>query len=373
MSVRTHIEWTCGDDGSPGATWNVADGCTRMSEGCEHCYIERQPPFRIEHRRFDGTGIGSTTGVRLHPQRLAFPLSWAKPMRIFVCSLADLFHKDIPDEYIAKVWAVMALAPRHTFIVLTKRHDRMRSLIGSPRFSGLVYLAINSMVATGGGQYRIADQTIMAALDGFARGNFMVLPNVWLMVTAENEKWLRSRGDALRQTPAAVRGLSVEPLLEPIHDADLYGFDWMIVGGESGPDSRPMHPDWARSLRDQCQAAGVAFWFKQWGDWVPESLLLHRDKAPAALLSTAGRFRPLVHGKPEQAPLEPEGDITIRRVGKKTAGHVLDGRIWDQFPRPSSATTAPADTASTPSRPAARRSSRRAPRRAVSAHTFRID
>lgn len=373
MSVRTHIEWTRGDDGSPGATWNVADGCTRISEGCEHCYIERQPPFRMEHRRFDGVGIGSTTGVRLYPHRLAFPLSWVKPMRIFVCSLADLFHKEIPDEYIARVWAVMALAPRHTFQVLTKRHDRMHSLIGSARFSALVHHEITAMVATWGSRYPIADETVAAALDGFARG-FMVLPNVWLMVTAENSKWLRTRGDALRQTPAAIRGLSVEPLLEPIVDADLSGFDWMIVGGESGPDARPMHPEWARSLRDQCQAAGVAFSFKQWGDWVPESLLLHRDKAPAAFLSAGGRFRPLVDGKPEHAPFDPEGDITVRRVGKKTAGRVLDGREWDEFPQPLSATTAPvASTATTAPRAAARRSSRRAPRRAVSAHTFRID
>ena len=337
MSVRTHIEWTRGDNGEPGATWNVADGCTRESEGCDLCYIERQPPFRMAHRRFDGVGVGSTTGVRLYPERLSLPLRWRTPMRIFVCSLADLFHKDLPDEYIAQVWAVMALAPRHTFIVLTKRHARMRSLLGSPRFAGLVYQALNSILASGNPR-RIADDTIMAALDGFARGHFMILPNVWVLVTAENAKWLRIRANAVRQTPAAVRGLSIEPLLGPIEDADLSGLDWVIVGGESGPGSRPMHPDWARSLRDQCQAAGVAFLFKQWGNWVPESLLVHGNKAPAAFLATDGQFRPLVDGKPAQAPFAAAGDITIRRVSKKTAGRELDGRTWDQYPRLMSAT-----------------------------------
>lgn len=337
MSAVTHIEWTRGDDGSPGATWNVADGCTRVSAGCMHCYIERQPPFRIAHRRFDGDGIGSTTGVRLHPHRLSWPLSWRKPTRIFVCSLADLFHKDIPDEYIAQVWAVMALAPRHTFQVLTKRHDRLRTLLGSPRFSGLVYRALNSMLVQGN-PHRIADETVMAALDGFARGNFMILPNVWVMVTGEDAQWLQTRADALRETPAAIRGVSIEPLLGPIVDADLSGLDWVIVGGESGPDARPMHPDWPRSLRDQCQAAGVAFWFKQWGDWVPESLLLHRATSDAAFLGADGRFRPLIDGKPVQEPYAAGEDITIRRVGKKAAGRELDGRAWEQYPQLMSAT-----------------------------------
>ncbi|MGB8402618.1 MAG: phage Gp37/Gp68 family protein [Mycobacterium sp.] len=362
MSARTHIEWTRGDDGSPGATWNVADGCTRISAGCDHCYIERQPPFRMEHRRFDGVGIGSTTGVRLYPHRLVWPLGWKKPTRIFVCSLADLFHKEIPDEYIAQVWAVMALAPRHIFQVLTKRHDRMRSLIGSPRFAGLVYQALNSRLAQGN-PHRIADETIMAALDGFARGNFMVLPNVWLMVTGEDAQWLQTRGDALRATPAAVRGVSIEPLLGPIEDADLSGLDWVIVGGESGPGARPMHPDWARSLRDQSQAAGVAFSFKQWGDWAPESFFVHKDSAPAAFLSTDGGFRLLVDGKPADAP---SGDITVRRVGKKTAGRTLDRRTWDQYPQ-----LLPAVDAGP--RVAGRREGGPAQRRAVSAHTIRID
>lgn len=329
MSVGTRIEWTRGDDGTPGATWNVADGCTRVSEGCLHCYIERQIPFRIEHRRFDGSDIGSTTGVRLHPQRLAFPLSWVKPMRIFVCSMADLFHKEIPDEYIAQVWAVMALAPRHTFIVLTKRHDRMHSLIGSPRFAGLVYLALNSMLATWARRHRIADETITAALDGFARGNFMVLPNVWLMVTAENAKWLRTRGDSLRQTPAAIRGLSIEPLLEPIHDANLSGFDWVIVGGESGPGSRPMHPDWALSLLDQCQTAGVAFQFKQWGDWLGVLGPEHDFGDPHGYVNVlTGELAD------EDTAIAAGGSWNaVWRVGKKAAGRVLDGRTWDQFPQ----------------------------------------
>lgn len=316
MSAGTGIEWTRGDDGSRGATWNFASGCTRQSEACEHCYIERTPPFRMAHRRFDGDGVGSTTGVLLHPNRMSFPLRLRKPTRIFVCSLTDLFHRDIPDEYIAQAWAVMALAPRHTFMVLTKRHGRMRSLIGSARFAGLVYRAINELLAQGN-PHRIPDTTIMTALDGFARGQFTVLPNVWGGVTAENAKWLRIRGGALRTTPFAIRFLSIEPLLAPIDDADLTRINWIIVGGESGPQARPMHPDWARSLRDQAQAANVAFLFKQWGEHVTV------DQMPPDTFMSWD----IKHGNDFYSP-----DVQWR-VGKKRAGRLLDGRTWDEFPQ----------------------------------------
>lgn len=334
MGEKTGIEWT-------DATWSPVTGCTRVSDGCMNCYIERSTPIRVAGRKFDGEGIGSSLAVQLHPNRLDWPLRKRDGKKIFVCSQADLFHSDVPDEYIAKVFAVMALAPQHTFQVLTKRHGRMRALLSSERFPGLVYMAINALLEHGN-PLRINDIAIMAALDGFARGQFKVLPNVWLGVSAEDQKYADLRIPALLDTPAAVRWISAEPLLGPINlytdpieaASPFWGsqLDWVVVGGESGTGARPMHPDWARSLRDQCVAAGVPFLFKQWGEWVPERLGLHGCNAPAAFLSTDGQVRLLVDGKPAHAPFAPAGDMTIRRVGKKRAGRELDGRTWDQYP-----------------------------------------
>ncbi|WP_100460689.1 DUF5131 family protein [Mycobacteroides abscessus] len=321
MGDKTRIEWA-------DATWSPVTGCTRVSDGCLNCYIERSTPIRVAGRKFDGEGIGSSLAVQLHPNRLDWPLRKRDGKKIFVCSQADLFHSDVPDEYIAKVFAVMALAPHHTFQVLTKRHDRMRSLLSSHAFWARVGVAG-------------LDRDVWLPQTGVSLDQHY-LPNVWLGVSAEDQKRADLRIPALLHTPAAVRFVSAEPLLGPI---DLHGdpigkdsvfwighLDWVIAGGESGPGARPMHPDWARSLRDQCVAAGVPFLFKQWGEWVPERLGLHGCNAPAAFLSTGGVVRPLVNGKPACPPMAPAGDMTIRRVGKKRAGRELDGRTWDQYP-----------------------------------------
>ncbi|SIF58354.1 DUF5131 family protein [Mycobacteroides abscessus] len=322
MGDKTRIEWA-------DATWSPVTGCTRVSNGCLNCYIERSTPIRIAGRKFDGEGIGSSLAVQLHPNRLDWPLRKRDGKKIFVCSQADLFHSDVPDEYIAKVFAVMALAPHHTFQVLTKRHDRMRSLLNSAYF----LQAVGRVWAEPPSDWPLPRDW---------RVPVWPLPNVWLGVSAEDQKRADLRIPALLHTPAAVRFVSAEPLLGPI---DLHGdpigkdsvfwighLDWVIAGGESGPGARPMHPDWARSLRDQCVAAGVPFLFKQWGEWVPERLGLHGCNAPAAFLSTDGQVRLLVDGKPAYAPFAPAGDMTIRRVGKKRAGRELDGRTWDQYP-----------------------------------------
>ena len=262
----THIEWT-------DATWNPVTGCTRVSPGCVNCYIDWAPPFRVEGRHFtdrDGNrshAIGATTGVRLHPDRLDWPLrkrSW-RGKRVFVCSLADLFHDDVPDEYIARVFAVMALTPEVTYQVLTKRPARMRALLASGTFAGMVWRDVDDLS--------------------------WPLPNVWLGVTVEDQERAYLRIPILLDTPAVVRWLSCEPLLGPVNlpvcrclgvgsiahgrnwpdtVCDQCGgsgsqIDWVVVGGESGPNARPMHPDWARSLRDQCETAGVPFLFKQTG------------------------------------------------------------------------------------------------------------
>lgn len=292
MSAVTKIEWT-------DATWNPVTGCTKISEGCTHCYIARTPPFRMAGRRFEHPEgpdrIGATTGVQLHPERLGVPLSWRKPRRIFVCSLADLFHAAVPELHVAKVFAAMHLAPQHTFQVLTKRSGRMRSLLNSYDFR----LAVEACVRAQAPRTTPAGAPLP-----------WPLPNVWVGVSAETQQWADIRVPDLLQAPAAVRWVSAEPLLGPLdlaaagHGADPVpfrpgaGIDWVVAGGESGPGARPMHPDWARGLRDQCTEASVAFLFKQWGEYGP---------------------RP---GTPDD----------VHRVGKKAAGRVLDGRTHDDYP-----------------------------------------
>ena len=333
MGDTTHIEWT-------DATWNPVTGCTRVSPGCVNCYIDWAPPFRVEGRHFtdrDGNrshAIGATTGVRLHPDRLDWPLrkrSW-RGKRVFVCSLADLFHDDVPDEYIARVFAVMALTPEVTYQVLTKRPARMRALLASGTFAGMVWRDVDDPS--------------------------WPLPNVWMGVTVEDQERADQRIPILLDTPAAVRWLSCEPLLGPV-DLDATGMgvtgtsgpesrpsavDWVVAGGESGPNARPMHPSWARSLRDQCATAGVPFLFKQWGEWAPDewidedgcrhvgrkpeardskSLVMH--PAGMTALTPDNPFDPWEHG-------HPCWHTVMRRVGKKRAGRLLDGRTHDGYP-----------------------------------------
>lgn len=359
MADKTKIEWT-------DATWNPMTGCTRVSPGCEHCYIDWAPPFRIEGRHFvdrDGqrsNAIGSTTGVRLHLERLDQPLRWKKPRRVFVNSLSDIFHEDVPDEYIARIFAVMALAPQHTFQVLTKRHGRMRSLLNSESFKDKVLIALLFMTAERGIEW--------PPPQGYA----WPIPNVWLGVTVEDQQRADLRIPALLDTPAAVRFLSCEPLLGRVglsrwldperdcdcgvpalegagqHAATCRSFDqpeinWVIVGGESGKDARPMHPEWARSLRDQCTAAGVPFFFKQWGEWAPPGQAASYS-APATRGGTAQtpsgghRSAYIDDAGSERSTNEltsfriPETWAQVARVGKRDAGRELDGRTWDETP-----------------------------------------
>lgn len=321
MGDKTGIEWT-------DATWNPVTGCDKVSPGCDHCYAET---FAERWRGTRGHYFETGFDVQPRPDKLALPLRWTKPRKVFVNSMSDLFHDRVPDEYIARVFAVMALAEQHTFQLLTKRHGRMKSLLRGRPFQQQVWEAWSTLDTPKG----------CPTLE-YAEYPDWPLPNVWLGVSAEDQKRADLRIPALLDTPAAVRFVSAEPLLGPIDlHADPIGkdsvfwighLDWVIVGGESGPSARPMHPDWARSLRDQCIGAGVPFLFKQWGDWVPERLGLHGCNAPAAFLSTGGQVRLLVDGKPAHAPFAPAGDMTIRRVGKKRAGRELDGRTWDQYP-----------------------------------------
>lgn len=289
--MPTKIEWT--DE-----TWNPVTGCTEVSPGCDHCYAKT---FAERWRGIPGHHFEHGFDVVLRPERLDQPLRWKKPRRIFVNSMSDLFHNEIPSAYIAEVFAVMALAQQHTFQVLTKRHGRMRSLVSQDLYDLMVKALADRPEFTGHVRWP--------------------LPNVWMGVSVENQQWADIRIPALCHTPAAVRFLSCEPLLGPVdlalttvapvvgartgHEPRFTSkvmrrpIHWVIAGGESGHGARPMHPDWARTLRDQCQAAGVPFLFKQWGEW---------------------------------APREGWTDETTFRVGKKAAGRLLDGRTWDEYP-----------------------------------------
>jgi len=336
--TKTSIEWT--DE-----TWNPVTGCSKVSAGCKNCYAER-----IFQRPYPGRAF---TDVRCHPERLDAPLRWRKPRMIFVNSMSDLFHEDVPDEFILKVFDVMRAATYeggagggrirhesgysgHTFQVLTKRPERMRDFCSRLRFREALYLSPFGM-------------------PGF--NPMTLMKNVWLGVSVEDQATAEARIPLLLQTPAAVRWISAEPLLQHINLCaidlgDLYWLnaltghvhimhdggmpvaptysklDWVVAGGESGPHARPSHPDWFGSLCDQCATADVPFFFKQWGEWAPTyvepggdlgaDMRSDRVRIVKPVGDNDGHFR--------------RGDALMRRTGKKAAGRVLDGRTWGEYP-----------------------------------------
>jgi protein gp37 len=219
MSALSKIEWT-------DATWNPVRGCTKISPGCKHCYAER---FAERFRGVPGHPFEQGFDLRLLPEKLAEPLRWSEPRMIFVNSMSDLFHEHVPLQFIARVAATMRIARWHTYQVLTKRSERLRELL-------------------------------CGALAESARER-----HIWWGVSVEDREYGIPRIADLQATPAAVRFLSVEPLLEDVGLLPLEGISWVIVGGESGPGARPMKEAWVESIREQCDAAGVPFFFKQWG------------------------------------------------------------------------------------------------------------
>jgi protein gp37 len=259
VSDDSKIEWT-------DATWNPVTGCSKVSPGCDHCYAET---FAERFRGVAGHHFEQGFDVVLRPERLDQPLHWRRPRRIFVNSMSDLFHEAVPDTFIGEVFTRMGCASWHTFQVLTKRHGRMRSLL--QRWTD----------HAAGGCKCPDDEPCSVPVD-VSHGRWP-LPNVGLGVSVENQQWADIRIPALVDTPAAVRWISAEPLLGPVDvsrwldkpmdcgcgTADRAGLSWVVVGGESGPGARPMHPDWARGLRDQCVSARVPYFMKQWGEWAP--------------------------------------------------------------------------------------------------------
>ena len=219
MSVGTSIEWT-------DATWNPVRGCTKISDGCKHCYAET---FAERFRGVKNHPYEQGFDLRLVPEKLADPLRWRNPKMIFVNSMSDLFHEDLPEEYVIAVAKVMVAANWHTYQVLTKRSDRLEKLL---------------------------DSSLGFAADA---------KHIWWGVSVENQKYGLPRIEQLRSSRAGVRFLSVEPLLEDLGKFNLSGIHWVIAGGESGHGARPMQKEWVVSVRDQCQSASVPFFFKQWG------------------------------------------------------------------------------------------------------------
>jgi len=219
VSEHSQIEWT-------DATWNPVRGCTKIGPGCAHCYAET---FAERFRGVPGHPYEQGFDLRLVPEKLQEPLRWKKPKMIFVNSMSDLFHEDVPNDYVLSVVRVMQLANWHTYQVLTKRSERMRDLL----------------------------QTKLRVAADF--------PHIWWGVSVENRKHGIPRIDHLRAAPARVRFLSIEPLLEDLGSVPLEGIHWIIVGGESGHGARPMEKSWVLSIRDQCEFAGIPFFFKQWG------------------------------------------------------------------------------------------------------------
>lgn len=219
MSDRSTIEWT-------DATWNPVRGCTKITSGCAHCYAET---FAERFRSVPGHPYEQGFDLRLVPEKLTQPVQWRRSRMIFVNSMSDLFHEGVPDEYIVEVVRIMQQANWHTYQVLTKRSERMRDLLST--------------------KLRFAAEE----------------PHIWWGVSVENRDQGLPRVDHLRAAPAAVRFLSVEPLLESLGNVDLTGIHWIILGGESGPGARPLEKSWVLEIRDQCEAAGIPFFFKQWG------------------------------------------------------------------------------------------------------------
>jgi protein gp37 len=341
MADNTGIEWT-------DATWNPTRGCSRVSEGCRFCYAERDgarftKPGQPYHGFIDPERSGSkfTGRVELIEHMLDLPLRWKKPRRIFVNSMSDLFHEALPDEAIDRVFAVMALCPQHTFQVLTKRPARMRQYLSMARAHPVGLAALDLTIQQLAKHPRSDTGNGIMLQGDIAHLKSWPLPNVWAGASVEDQPRADERIPQLLATRAAVHYISAEPLLGPIDldriDIDghrevfpLIGtpecedddgnpmpdapaLDWVIAGGESGPNARPMHPDWARALRDQCQAAGVPFFFKQWGEYLPEDEAFDRS---LKVLETG-----------------PPANGFSFRVGKKAAGYLLDGRTHQEFPR----------------------------------------
>ena len=337
MSRGTKIEWT--DE-----TWNPVTGCTKVSQGCKHCYAEREWP-RLQ-KLVPAYADRDFTSVMTHLDRLDKPLHWKRPRKVFVNSMSDLFHPDVPLVFIARVFAIMGVCYQHTFQILTKRADRMATLLDLPEFRANVHLE----------RLRIINGDAVADAwrpDGNENRDWP-LRNVWLGVSVENQNAADERQAPMEQLAELgwMTWVSYEPALGPVDWAPWMSFlSWAVCGGESGPDARPMHPELARSLRDQCAAAGVPFLHKQNGEWgsgyergdgtmvFREFDTFQRWVNKASTWVNGGicldrHGRELKNGGDfKRADDEGAFPVTImHRIGKKASGRLLDGVLHDGYP-----------------------------------------
>ncbi|ANC52458.1 hypothetical protein A4249_01415 [Brevundimonas sp. GW460-12-10-14-LB2] len=364
MADHTHIEWT-------DATWNIVTGCSVVSPGCTNCYAMKLAGTRLrDHPSRKGLTTDTKAGpvwngqVRFNADWLTQPLRWSKPRKIFVAAHGDLFHDSVTDDQLDQIFAVMALCPQHVFQILTKRPERMLAYF--------VRLA-ESQEALDHMSFLVPQvlEDAAARIDGASHGVSFddtpwPLPNVWLGVSAEDQTRAAERVPTLLRVPAAVHWISAEPLLAPLNLAAiddqkqdikidaLHGkwtayfpatetergsgptdsrIDWVVVGGESGQGSRPMHPNWARDIRDDCAAAGTPFLFKQWGDWTPgenAQNTLGRTVETADWFNDQWHFETLTPASAEGMHIDDEP--TCYRAGKKAAGRRLDAVQHDGYP-----------------------------------------
>lgn len=306
----TKIEWVARPGGTVPESWNPVSGCTKISAGCKHCYAERMA--RRLAGRYGYPKAPHHFDVTLHADKLELPLRWRKPRTVFVNSMSDLFHEDVPWAFRSDIFSVMAMCQQHTFLVLTKRAREMFDWFIHPVVKNRQYPMEGSLAA-------------MRAGKTFT----LPLPNVWFGVTIENPDYCW-RAHFLRETPAVTRFISFEPLLGSFADypGALDDIDWAIVGGESGPGARPMHPDWVRGLRDWCRMEGIAFFFKQWGRFAPALTTLRK---PGLFFYADGHVADEWDGG-KYSNSTGAGMCYMAPFGKKEAGRVLDGRTWDEFP-----------------------------------------
>jgi protein gp37 len=346
MAQTSKIEWT-------DATWNPVRGCTKVSPGCAHCYAET---FAERWRGIPGHPYEQGFDLRLVPEKLDEPLHWRKPRRVFVNSMSDLFHEDVPFEFIDRVFAVMALCPHHVFQVLTKRPEiaaKYDDYFNVTRLS----CAIQQFKPRVRHDDPWGTPWLADVVEPFREHGY--LPNVWPGCSVENQKYADERREPMRRLAEAgwLAWVSYEPALGPVDWTGWEFLRWMVSGGESGPGARPSHPDWHRQTRDFCQAHGIAYFFKQWGAWAPFATTAHYDDQviggycggpsvlsiykhkdgvttclaewPDGTKQRCVEIRPVGH----EWGRENRCSQTYVGAGKKQAGRQLDGREWNEFPQ----------------------------------------
>lgn len=257
MADKTGIEWT-------DATWNAVTGCDHVSAGCDHCYAET---LALRLQRMGNAKYANGFAVTLHEKALTIPLKWREPRRIFVNSMSDQWHVNVPDTFTDRMFAVMALTPHHTYQILTKRPQRAANYLNDPKTLDRILNAASAIWPLVKGR-NYPPGTVRLTDDGVPI--LWPLPNVWIGTSVEDSR-VTHRIDALRKCPAAVRFLSCEPLIGPLLNLNLDGIHWVITGGESGHHHRPLDLDWVRDIRDQCQEQRIAFFHKQNGGITPKS------------------------------------------------------------------------------------------------------